>query len=96
MEDLDRNTLLVIDSDGSLIGMVESDDVLRIIRSNGTLKDIVIADMPKVNTDTPMKDVIQMMVTTNFPIPVVDENGILLGVVSPSVAAQTLSIGGDV
>jgi len=95
MEDLDRNTLLVIDSHGLLMGMVESDDVLRMVGLNDTLKDIIIKDIPKVKTDTPMKDVIQIMVTTNFPIPVVDENEILLGVVSPSVAAQTLNIGGD-
>ncbi|NLF33583.1 MAG: glycine betaine/L-proline ABC transporter ATP-binding protein [Thermoplasmatales archaeon] len=96
MEESDRNNMLVIDRRNHLVGMVESDDVLRAVQSRSeSLSDIVIRDMPAVGPETPMSEVIQIMVTTYFPIPVVDENRVLLGVVSPSVAAETLSIGGD-
>lgn len=95
MEESDRNTLLVTDKDNHLMGMLESDDVLRIIKSNGTLKDVIISNVPTVKIETPMKDVIQIMVTTNFSIPVVNDDNVLLGVVSPSVAADALNAGGD-
>ena len=48
---------------------------------------------PTVEPDAPMSDVIQIMVTTDFPIPVVCEDGLFLGTVSPSVAASTLNGG---
>ena len=95
MEEYDRNNLLVIDKGNHLIGMIESDDVLNVIKSGGVLNDAIIRDIPKVGMETPMKDVIQIMITTNFSIPVVNENDVLLGVVSPSVAAEALNAGGD-
>ncbi|MFA6719366.1 MAG: CBS domain-containing protein, partial [Prevotella sp.] len=95
MEEYDRNTLLVIDKGNHLIGMIESDDILNVIKSGGVLNDAIIRDLPKVGIETPMKDVIQIMITTNFSIPVVNENNVLLGVVSPSVAAEVLNAGGD-
>ncbi|MDY0224568.1 MAG: glycine betaine/L-proline ABC transporter ATP-binding protein, partial [Candidatus Methanomethylophilaceae archaeon] len=95
MEEYDRNNLLVIDKGNHLIGMIESDDVLNVIKSGGVLNDAIIRDIPKVGIETPMKDVIQIMITTNFSIPVVNENDVLLGVVSPSVAAEALNAGGD-
>jgi len=95
MEEFDRNTLFVVDRKNHLIGMVESDDVLKTVKSSGALEDVIIRDVPTVRVDTPMKDVIQIMVTTNFSIPVVSDDNTLLGVVSPSVAAEALSTGGD-
>ncbi|MFA5452148.1 MAG: glycine betaine/L-proline ABC transporter ATP-binding protein [Candidatus Methanomethylophilaceae archaeon] len=95
MEESDRNTMLVVDRKNHLAGMVESDDVLKAVRSGGVLEDVVVCDVPTVRTDTPMKDVIQIMVTTNFPIPVVSDDNTLLGVISPSVAAEVLGEGGD-
>jgi glycine betaine/proline transport system ATP-binding protein len=95
MDNSDRNDMLVINRDGRLLGMVESDDVLRAVQSGDKdLSGVVMREMPAVGPDTPMKDVIQIMVTTDFPIPVVDGDGILLGVVSPSVAAETMGFGG--
>ena len=96
MEESDRNTMLVVDKKNHLAGMVESDDVLKAVKSGGVLEDVTICDVPRVKIDTPMKDVIQMMVTTNFPIPVIADDNTLLGVISPSVAAEVLGEGGDI
>ncbi len=94
MDDYDWNDMLVIDRDNRLLGMVESDDILKAVRSGDKDLSKIIMDVPSVGPDTPMSDVVQIMVTTDFPIPVVDGNGILLGTVSPSVAAEALNMGG--
>ncbi len=93
MEDVDRNNLLVVDKGNHLVGLVGSDDIINAIRSNKTLDDVIDREIPRVQKETPMKDVIQIMVTTDFPIPVIDEENTLLGVVSPSVAAEALNGG---
>jgi glycine betaine/proline transport system ATP-binding protein len=94
MDDYDWNDMLVIDRRNHLIGMVESDDILKAVQSGDKDLSKIIMDVPSVGPDTPMSDVVQIMVTTDFPIPVVDGNGILLGTVSPSVAAEALNMGG--
>ena len=94
MDDYDWNDMLVIDRDNRLVGMVESDDILKAVQSGDKDLSKIIMDVPSVGPDTPMSDVVQIMVTTDFPIPVVDGNGILLGTVSPSVAAEALNMGG--
>lgn len=94
MDRLDRNDMLVIDRHNRFLGRVESDDVLRAVKAGEQdLSDIVV-EMPTVGPDAPMSDVIQIMVTTDFPIPVVSDTGLFLGTVSPSVAADTLNGGG--
>lgn len=96
MDSSDRNDMLVINRDNRLLGMVESDDVLRAVQSGDKdLSKVVIKEIPAVGPDTSMKEVIQIMVTTDFPIPVVDVDGVFLGVVSPSVAADTMGPGGE-
>lgn len=93
MDRQDRNDMLVIDRNNKLIGRVESDDILRAVKAGEADLSGIIIETPTVGPDAPMSDVIQIMVTTDFPIPVVDENGLFLGTVSPSVAADTLNGG---
>jgi len=95
MDRLDRNDMLVIDRNNRFIGRVESDDILRGVKSGESDLSNIIIETPAVGPDSPMSDVIQIMVTTDFPIPVVDENGLFLGTVSPSVAADTLNGGSE-
>ncbi len=96
MDDSDRNDMLVIDRKNRFLGRVESDDILRAVKAGETdLTNVLINDMPTVTPDTQMSEVIVIMVTTDFPIPVVNEDGCFLGTVSPSVAADTLSGGED-
>ncbi len=93
MDRLDRNDMLVIDRNDRFVGRVESDDILRAVKSGESDLSNIIIEMPTVEPDAPMSDVIQIMVTTDFPIPVVCEDGLFLGTVSPSVAASTLNGG---
>lgn len=94
MDRSDYKEMLIVDKGNHFIGRVGTDDILRAIQSGDKdLSRVVIKDMPVVGIETPMSDVIHIMVTTDFPIPVVDEDNVFLGTVSPSVAAQTLNGG---
>lgn len=96
MDSSDRNDMLVIDRKNRFLGRVESDDILRAVKAGESdLTNVLIRDMPTVTPDTQMSEVIVIMVTTDFPIPVVSEDGCFLGTVSPSVAAETLNGGGE-
>lgn len=96
MDNSDRNDMLVIDRKNRFLGRVESDDILRAVKAGeNDLTNVLIKDMPTVTPDTQMSEVILIMVTTDFPIPVVNEDGCFLGTVSPSVAADTLNGGGE-
>ncbi len=95
MEDNDSTTIFALDKKRRLQGLVEADDALRAVRNNQKLNEIMITDIPMVNTETPMSDVIQLLVTNNFPIPVVDDDNILLGVVRPAAAVEALNVGGN-
>lgn len=95
MDRLDRNDMLVINRQNMFVGRVESDDLLRAVKSGEQDLSNIIIETPTVEPDAPMSDVIQIMVTTDFPIPVVDETGFFLGTVTPSVAADTLNSGDE-
>ena len=94
MDRSDYKEMLVVDKGNHFIGRVGTDDILRAIQAgNKDLSNVVVKDMPVVGLETPMSDVIHIMVTTDFPIPVVDEENVFLGTVSPSVAAEILNGG---
>ena len=95
MEDNDSTTIFSVDKKRKLQGLIDADDALRAVKSGLQLKDILQTDIPTVNSDTSMSDVIQLLITNNFPIPVVDENNILLGVVRPAAAVDALNVGGE-
>jgi len=93
MESTDHSNLLVVDKSNRLVGMVGSDDIINAIRQGKTLDDVIERDIPRVHRDTPMKEVIHIMVTTDFSIPVVDDDQRLIGIVSPSATAEALNEG---
>ncbi|MGE4274791.1 MAG: glycine betaine/L-proline ABC transporter ATP-binding protein [Candidatus Methanomethylophilaceae archaeon] len=95
MEESDRNAILVVDKKRRLQGLLDADDALRAVKNQETMQSVINPDIPRVSLETPMSEVIQMMITTNFSIPVVDDEGLLLGVVSQSAAVEALNVGGD-
>ncbi len=95
MEENDSTMIFALDKKRRLQGLVEADDALRAVRNSMKLNEVMITDIPTVYTDTQMSDVIQLLVTNNFPIPVVDDDNVLLGVVRPAAAVEALNVGGD-
>ena len=94
MDNCDRDDMLVIDGEKRLIGMARSDGILRAMNAGDRDISGIVSDVPSVRPDTPMSVVVQIMVPSDFPLPVADDDGSLLGMISPSAAAETLRNGG--
>ncbi len=88
MRSVRQDSLLVVDYDDHLLGMVRREGLSRAVNEGGSLQDVLETDVPTVTAGSLMADVIHIMMTTDFPVPVVDDDGILLGVVDPAVAAD--------
>jgi len=96
MEDNDSTSIFVVDKKRRLQGLIDADDALRAVKAGSNLQSVVTTEIPTVGTETSMSDVIQLLVTNNFPIPVVDDDNVLLGVVRPAAAVEALNVGGDI
>ena len=64
------------------MGYVTADEAAEAIkRGDGTLEKIVQTDLETVSLDTPAVEIIPLLARLHYPIPVVDENKRLRGVV---------------
>lgn len=85
----------VVDSKRNLIGYVTADAAGEAVKENKTLKEVVQTDIPKVDKDTPMTELINMIHDSPLPLAVV-ENNRLLGVVIRGSVIAALSEEGEV
>ena len=85
----------VVDSKRNLIGYVTADAAGEAIKANKTLKDVLQTDIPKVDKDTPMTELINIIHDSPLPLAVV-ENNRLLGVVIRGSVIAALSEEGEV
>ena len=56
-----------------------------------SLSSLVIRDVPEVHQDTLISDIMSIASSTTFPLPVVDDEGRLKGIVSRAAILATLS-----
>ena len=85
----------VVDSKRNLIGYVTADAAGEGVKENKTLKEVVQTDIPKVDKDTPMTELINIIHDSPLPLAVV-ENNRLLGVVIRGSVIAALSEEGEV
>ena len=91
MREMGINRLPVVDRENVFLGFVRDNDVVELKKKDDRdLKKILISDvMPKVSPDTPAADLLPLFIDKNLPLPVVDDDGRLLGVaVHSSVIAE--------
>jgi len=89
MESKNVASLIVVDDDGRVLGVVTAKDIVtrviarRLDPESVKLRDIVSKPVTVVEPDTPLKNVINMMIGTGHGhIPVVDESGRPIGIVT--------------
>jgi len=86
MRDLQTAAVFVLDSRRRLLGVVHDRDVIAHIRAGGrSLDEILRRDIPSTSPDTVLSELLELAIETPLPVPVVDEQQRLLGVV-PRVA----------
>jgi CBS domain-containing protein len=84
------NGVPVVDDSGTVIGIVTAIDILKAIRDNGNrklntmvAKDIMTPNPSVVKKDTPIEDIIDIMIQKEIVlVPVVENNNKLIGVVA--------------
>jgi CBS domain-containing protein len=84
------NGVPVVDDSGVVVGIVTAIDILKAIRDNGNrklntmvAKDIMTPNPSVVKKDTPLEDIIDIMIQKEIVlVPVVENNNKLIGVVA--------------
>lgn len=93
MEDEDMECVQVVDrKKGFWNGMAYLRDVKRISRSHGSMKEAVKRDRKLYIEEATMRDAAEMLADKPYSIPVIEENGNFLGVITEAGVAR-LTIG---
>jgi CBS domain-containing protein len=84
------NGVPVVDDSGAVVGIVTAIDILKAIRGNGNkklntmvAKDLMTPNPSVVKKDTPLEDIMDIMIQKEIVlVPVVENNNKLIGVVA--------------
>lgn len=90
------SSIFVVTRDRKLIGLVLVEDLIQLVKEQKeNIIDIIHQDIPKVNMDTPIIDIIPIIAETRFPVAVTSEDNKLMGIlVKGSVLAGMVRKGG--
>lgn len=86
----DRDYGYVLDRKGRLVGVVSHDTLKQNVDGNKELHDLVETDAEPVNASMTMQEVLPQVTDKPWPVPVVDDDGVYLGVISRNLFLRTL------
>ncbi len=90
-------SILVVERDRTLVGMVLLDELATAVKEGKqTIQQLIQRDAPAIGPDMPVTDIINLMGTWPYRLPVVDENRKLLGVVTRPQVIDALAQNGTV
>jgi glycine betaine/proline transport system ATP-binding protein len=81
MKDEGLSSVYVTDKKKKLLGALTADDAADAVKKGQSLEDILIRDLPAVSPDTLIVDMFEKMAVSPLPLPVLDEEGRLKGIV---------------
>ncbi|TEB08554.1 Glycine betaine/carnitine transport ATP-binding protein GbuA [Pelotomaculum schinkii] len=90
------SSIFVVSRDRKLIGIVLVEDLVQLVKEQKeNFMDIIYKDIPKVNMDTPIIEIIPIIADSRFPVAVTREDNKLMGIlVKGSVLAGMVRKGG--
>ncbi|CAH0196064.1 quaternary amine ABC transporter ATP-binding protein [Priestia megaterium] len=91
MQEAGYSSIYVVDKKKTLLGVVTADDISRAIKQNKLTADVLDTDIPTVTTDTLLENLYDKMVISRFPLPVVDENHRLRGIIKKERVIEALA-----
>ncbi len=91
MKDAGVASVYVVNKKKEFLGVTTADAVSEAIRENRLLSDVLITDIPSVTLNTVLDEMYTKMVTTSFPLPVVDENNRLRGIIKRESVIEALA-----
>jgi glycine betaine/proline transport system ATP-binding protein len=83
LDDSDQVIGMVVDKDRRFVGLVKAEDILRALERSAPLSEAVNDSIRTVTPDTKVEDLIAILVETDYPIPVLNDAGVLIGVIYP-------------
>ncbi|WP_406657169.1 glycine betaine/L-proline ABC transporter ATP-binding protein [Methanolobus sp. ZRKC2] len=86
------SSIFVVDPDKILQGIVLIDHAVAAMKEKKKISEVMIVDFPKVEVDTPVKDIIPMIAESQYPLPVVDSVGKLKGIIVRGSVLGALAI----
>ncbi len=83
---------VVIDRDQRYLGTVSVESLLAAIESDGETRyaDAFLPEVETAGRDMPLNEVLSLVAESRWPVPVVDDDGRYLGVISKTALLQTL------
>ncbi len=75
------SSIFVVNPDKILQGIVLIDHAVSAMKQKKKIVDIMIGDFPKLQLDTPVKDIIPIVAESQYPLPVVDDANKLRGII---------------
>ncbi|MFC5712636.1 glycine betaine/L-proline ABC transporter ATP-binding protein [Thalassorhabdus alkalitolerans] len=91
MKDAGVSSLYVTDKKKRYAGAVTVDDAANAVKNNQSLEDILLTDLPEVAPDTLLNDMFDKMASSPLPVPVINEEGKILGIIVRSKVIGALS-----
>ncbi len=91
MKDAGVSSLYVTDKKKRYVGAVTVDDAANAVKNNQSLEDILLTDLPEVAPDTLLNDMFDKMASSPLPVPVINEEGKILGIIVRSKVIGALS-----
>lgn len=86
----DREFAYVVDKTGHFKGVVSLDTLQRVIKGNMTLDEAFLDDLPVLDGNTALREILGQVAEAPCPLPVIDDNGHYLGSISRATLLQTL------
>lgn len=97
MKDANLSTVPVVDRSNVFQGLLDADDALRGIKEGKTkIMEVTNTDIQTVLPDTAVEFLIPILIVTNYPIPVLNEDRKLKGIIVPGMVISALNATGGV
>ncbi len=90
LKDHDRDFGFVVDRNNKLIGAVSTDSLHQVIKKEQTLTEAILNDVPTIDGDTPINEILGIVAQSACSVPVCDEQGKYLGAISRAHLLETL------
>lgn len=93
LNEMKRNgvsSIYVVGDHMKLEGIITLDGLLKIRQENRPLKEIIVKDIPTTTRDTLISDVLPLAAEAKYPIAVVDNQGVLEGIVTKAAVLTSL------
>ena len=86
----DLSSAYVIDDRMRFVGVISLDAAFRVIAGELTFTEAIISDLPTTTADTQIADLIPLGSQAKFPIPVLDDQNRLKGIISKAAILTSL------